>query len=158
MTRRPRLRLPELLVLGAAITVLVLLLWPHHVDGAITWLASDPALGTAGGAGGVVWWALEDLGNIALFAPLGFALAWWSRRPVFAILAGATVSLLCEAVQHWVPTRHASLQDVAWNVLGTLAGIAIAFAVGRARSTGRSTLEEELRRLDASAPPVGVDA
>jgi hypothetical protein len=158
MTRRPRLRLPELLVLGAATAVLVLLLWPHHVDGAITWLASAPALGAAGGPGGIVWWALEDLGNIALFAPLGFALAWWSRRPVFAILAGATVSLLCEALQHWIPTRHASLQDVAWNVLGTLAGVAIAFAVGRARSTGRPTLEEELQRLERTVPAVGVDA
>ncbi|HEV7623366.1 MAG TPA: VanZ family protein [Amnibacterium sp.] len=158
MTRRPRLRLPELLVLGAATAVLVLLLWPHHVDGAITWLASAPGLGAAGGAGGVVWWALEDLGNIALFAPLGFALAWWSRRPVFAILAGATVSLLCEALQHWIPTRHGSLQDVAWNVLGTLAGVAIAFAVGRARATGRPTLEEELMRLEQAAPRVGADA
>ena len=158
MTRRPRLRLPELLVLAAALTVLVLLLLPHHVDGVVTWLAADPALGSAGGAGGVVWWALEDLGNIALFAPLGFALAWWSRRPVFAILAGATVSLLCEAAQHWIPTRHASLQDVGWNVLGTLAGVAIAFAVGRARTIGRPSLEEELRRLEQAAPPVGVDA
>jgi hypothetical protein len=158
MTRRPRLRFPELLVLGAATAVLVLLLWPHHVDGPVTWLASAPVLGAAGGTGGLVWWALEDLGNIALFAPLGFALAWWSRRPVFAILAGATVSLLCEAVQHWIPTRQASLQDVAWNVLGTLAGVAIAFAVGRAGSTGRPTLEEELRRLEQSAPPVRVDA
>lgn len=158
MTRRPRLRLPELIVLAAAVTVLVLLLVPHHVDGAITWLVSDPALGAAGGAGGVVWWALEDLGNIALFAPLGFALAWWSRRPVFAILAGATVSLLCEAAQHWIPTRHASLQDVGWNVLGTLAGVAIAFAVGRARSIGRPSLEEELRRLEQALPPVEVDA
>jgi hypothetical protein len=158
MTRRPRLRLPELLVLAAAAAVLALLLWPHHVDGVVTRLASAPALGAAGGAGGVVWWALEDLGNIALFAPLGFALAWWSRRPMFAILAGATVSLLCEAAQHWIPTRHASLQDVAWNVLGTLAGVAIAFAVGRASSAGRPTLEEELRRLEQAAPAVRVDA
>ncbi|MCU1472296.1 VanZ family protein [Amnibacterium sp.] len=158
MTRRPRLRLPELLVLGAAVAVLVLLLWPHHVDGAVTWIASAPALGAAGGSGGLVWWALEDLGNIALFAPLGFALAWWSRKPVFAILAGATVSLLCEALQHWIPSRHASLQDVAWNVLGTLAGVAIAFAVGRAVSTGRPTLEEELRALEQAQSPVEVDA
>jgi hypothetical protein len=158
MTRRIRLRLPEVLVIGAALAVLVLLLWPHHVDGVVTWLASSPALGAAGGVGGVVWWALEDLGNIALFAPLGFALAWWSRRPLFAILAGATVSLVCEAAQTWIPTRHPSLQDVAWNVLGTLAGVAIAFALGRARASGRRTLEEELRRLERMADRVEVDA
>jgi glycopeptide antibiotics resistance protein len=155
MTRRIRLRLPEVLVIGAALAVLVLLLWPHRVDGVVTWLASSPALGTAGG---VVWWALEDLGNIALFAPLGFALAWWSRRPLFAILTGATVSLVCEAAQTWIPTRHPSLQDVAWNVLGTLAGVAIAFALGRARASGRRTLEEELRRLERMADRVEVDA
>lgn len=151
MNRRPRLRLPELLVIGAAVAVLVLLLWPHHVNGVI--FAAVQAKG-----GSLVWWALEDLGNIALFAPLGFALAWWSRRPLFAILAGATVSLVCEAAQQWIPTRHASLQDVAWNVLGTLAGVAIAFALGRARAHGRPTLEEELRRLEQEAARVEVDA
>lgn len=158
MNRRTRLNLRQLVVLGAAAAVLVALLWPHHVDGAITWLASGPELGAAGGAGGVVWWALEDLGNIALFAPLGFALAWWSRRPLFSLLAGASVSLLCEAAQHWIPTRHASLQDVLWNVLGTLAGMAIAFALGRSRAAASRSFEDELRRLDHAAPTLGVDA
>lgn len=158
MNRRTRLPLRQMVVLGAAAAVLVALLWPHHVDGAITWLASGPELGAAGGAGGIVWWALEDLGNIALFAPLGFALAWWSRRPLFALLAGATVSLVCEAAQHWIPTRVPSLQDVLWNVLGTLAGVALAFALGRSRAAASLSFDEELRRLEQSTPKLGADA
>ena len=150
-----RLRLPHIAVLVSAAAVLALLLWPHHVDGVITGVSDQPGLG---GTGGPVWWALEDLGNIALFAPLGFALAWWSHRPTFALLAGATVSLLCEAAQHWIPTRHASLADVAWNVLGTIAGVALAVAVGRARSHRPPSLDEELRRLQREAARAGVDA
>ena len=158
MNRRTRLNLRQLVVLGAAAAVLVALLWPRHVDGAATWLASAPASGGAGGVGGVVWWALQDLGNIALFAPLGIALAWWSRRPLFALLAGATVSLVCEAAQHWIPTRHTSLQDVLWNVLGTLAGVAVAFALGRSRAAASRSLDDELRRLEQASPTLGVDA
>ena len=157
MNRHPRLQLRQLVVLAAAAAVLVALLWPHHVDGGITGWPPGPGSARRR-AGGVVWWALEDLGNIALFAPLGFALAWWSRRPLFSLLAGATVSLVCEAAQHWIPARHASLQDVLWNVLGTLAGMAIAFALGRSRAAASRSFEDELRRLEQTAPTLGVDA
>jgi hypothetical protein len=124
---------PQVVAFGVAAVVLAVLLWPHHVDGAISRLTDSALLG-APGSGSPVWWALEDLGNIALFAPLGFTLAWWTRRPVVALLAGAAVSLACEFAQHWVPTRVPSLLDVAWNVLGTAAGVALAVAVGRARA------------------------
>lgn len=127
--------LPQALTVGVAAGVLALLLWPHHVDGVITWLADSSLLGS-GRAGSAVWWALEDLGNIALFAPLGFAVAWWTRRPVLALLVAASVSLVCELAQTWIPTRHPSLLDVGCNVLGAAVGVVLAVALARTRRSG----------------------
>lgn len=125
-----------MLAVGLAVGVLAVLLWPHHVDGVVVLLARSPLFGSSA-PGSAVWWALEDLANIALFAPLGFALAWWSRRPAVALLAGVGVSLACEFAQHWIPTRHPSLLDAFWNALGTVVGIALAVLVGRLRAGSR---------------------
>jgi VanZ family protein len=129
MIRRPRPR--ELAAAFVVAGIAALLLWPHHVDGAIDWIASSPVFGAQAGMGHAVWWALEDLGNAALFVPLGFALARWTRKPLLALAAGAAVSVLCELAQHWIPTRQPSLLDVAMNVLGTAVGVLIAVGVRR---------------------------
>lgn len=134
--RGTRFGLPQVLTVGMAAAVLGVLLWPHHVDGVIGALAGSAAFGSAA-PGSPTWWALEDLGNIALFAPLGFALAWWTRRPVVALLAGVMISLLCEFAQQWIPTRHPSLLDALLNALGMVVGIALAVAVGRSRAGAR---------------------
>jgi VanZ family protein len=138
----PRARpLPLLLGVGALGLVLVVLLAPHHTDLPIAWLSASHLLGNAAGSGTPLWWALEDLGNIALFVPLGLVLAL--RLPALPAWAVATAgSACCEIAQLWIPTRHASALDVAMNSVGAAVGAALvllhrAAAQRRTAATGR---------------------
>ena len=121
----PRVRLlPPLLGLAAIVLVLVVLLAPQHTDLPIAWLSASHLLGDAAAGGTPLWWALEDLGNVALFVPLGLVLALRLRAaPAWAT---ATVgSICCEVAQLWIPTRHASVLDVAMNSIGAAVGVAL---------------------------------
>jgi len=76
---------------------------------------------------------LSDLvQNVALFVPLGFAVAFAGGR---AIVVGAAASLTVEMLQLFVPGRYASPLDLATNTLGAWLGAALyrslAGAVGR---------------------------
>ncbi len=74
------------------------------------------------------------VGNLAMFSLWAFLL--WKfldgpgRSPahnhVDVILAGTLFSLGIETVQLFLPTRAADVNDVFWNVLGTIAGSALA--------------------------------
>ena len=74
------------------------------------------------------------VGNLAMFALWAFLL--WkfldgqgrtpARNHVDVILVGALFSLGIESVQLFLPTRAADINDVFWNVLGTIAGSALA--------------------------------
>jgi len=76
------------------------------------------------------------VGNLAVFA-LWSWLAWrfldgkgrsrW-RNDVDVLLAGTLFSVGIETVQLFLPTRAADINDVFWNVLGTLTGVLIAHA------------------------------
>jgi glycopeptide antibiotics resistance protein len=119
-----RARLLPLLGLAAIVLVLVVLLAPHHTDLPIAWLSASHLLGDAAAGGTPLWWALEDLGNIALFVPLGLVLAL--RLRAVPAWATATVgSVCCEVAQLWIPTRHASVLDVAMNSIGAAVGVAL---------------------------------
>ncbi|WP_158590159.1 VanZ family protein [Amnibacterium setariae] len=120
--RRPRLL--RVLAAAAALLVLVVLLAPAHTDLPIAWLSASHLLGNAAAGGTPLWWALEDLANIALFAPLGAALAL-RLRPVPAWLVAVAASACCETAQLWIPTRHASVLDVAMNTIGAAAGVVL---------------------------------
>ncbi|MGE5344596.1 MAG: VanZ family protein [Acidithiobacillales bacterium] len=75
-------------------------------------------------------------GNLAVFA-LWAWLAWrfldgkgrsrW-RNDVDVLLAGTLFSVGIETIQLFLPTRAADINDVFWNVFGTLTGVAIAHA------------------------------
>ena len=74
------------------------------------------------------------VGNLAMFAVWAFLL--WKfldgpgrtpgRNHVDVILVGVLFSLGIESVQLFLPTRAADINDVFWNVLGTVAGSALA--------------------------------
>ncbi len=74
------------------------------------------------------------VGNLAMFAIFAFLL--WkfldgpdrsaARNDVDVILVGTLFSLGIESVQLFLPTRAADVNDVFWNVLGTIAGSAVA--------------------------------
>lgn len=77
-------------------------------------------------------------GNLLLFAPWAF-LAWkfldgadrsTLRTHVDVLLFGVLLSVGVEAVQLFLPTRAADVNDVLWNVLGTVVGALLAH-VGR---------------------------
>ena len=121
MRRPPLLRV----LAGVAIAfVLVVLLAPQHTDLPITWLHASGLLGDAVAGGTPLWWALEDLSNVALVLPVGLILA---RRlqPVPAWALAVAGSVLCETAQLWIPSRHASLRDVVMNAAGAAIGVAV---------------------------------
>lgn len=73
------------------------------------------------------------LGNVLLFAPLGFFGALLGRsRPMawtwLAVVCGVSLVLATalQVVQLYLPGRVPNLQDVAWNMLGVAGGIAAA--------------------------------
>lgn len=73
--------------------------------------------------------------NMAAYAPFGFLLALWARRPLprlaLAILTGTLLSLAMESTQMLLPTRDASNVDVVTNGAGTTIGALIALALDR---------------------------
>jgi glycopeptide antibiotics resistance protein len=91
------------------------------------------------GHGGVlsnafVYAVVGIVGNLAMFALWAFLL--WTfldgpgrtpaRNHVDVILVGVLFSLGIESIQLFLPTRAADINDVFWNVLGTIAGSAFA--------------------------------
>jgi hypothetical protein len=108
-------RLVPLLALFAAMAfVLLLTLVPREGSPAL----SSPRLSILGGRRG----GADALANIALFIPLGMALAGAKLRLWQAVAAAALVSLCVEAAQYWIPGRSPALGDVAMNTLGGLTG------------------------------------
>jgi glycopeptide antibiotics resistance protein len=84
---------------------------------------------------------IEEVANVALFAPLGMlgVLAFGTRRWWVVALAGTAMSAAVELAQGaFLPARVASLTDVATNGLGALSGAALAALIGsRTRRRGR---------------------
>ncbi len=91
------------------------------------------------GHGGVlsnafVYAVVGIVGNLAMFAAFAFLL--WkfldgpgrsaARNHVDVILVGTLFSLGIESIQLVLPTRAADVNDVFWNVLGTVAGSLLA--------------------------------
>lgn len=67
--------------------------------------------------------------NLLAYMPFGLFLVAALRRRFeggaalgLALLAGGLLSLTMESLQQWLPSRDASLADLALNLLGTLAG------------------------------------
>ena len=82
----------------------------------------------------LVYAVVGIVGNLAMFALWAFLL--WkfldgpgrsaARNHADVILVGALFSLGIESIQLFLPTRAADINDVFWNVLGTIVGSALA--------------------------------
>ena len=83
----------------------------------------------------------DVLGNVLLFLPIGF-LGMFALRPEasarrrFALLTLMALGLgaALQLAQIFLPTRDANLQDVLWNMVGTIAGAWLAVLADRHRS------------------------
>ena len=105
--------------------------------GAISWLTLKP-IPEQGEATRLTPWTCLFCGaqgtadvllNIALFVPLGAALAWMGSGRLNSLALGASLSLAIELAQATlVPGRDPALGDVVANAFGTLAGASLALA------------------------------
>jgi glycopeptide antibiotics resistance protein len=81
------------------------------------------------------------IGNMLLFLPWGFLMfitLYGVERPtvqtyVLTILLGISFSSAIEAVQYFLPSRVADVNDVIWNSAGTLLGALLGHARLRLR-------------------------
>jgi glycopeptide antibiotics resistance protein len=81
------------------------------------------------------------IANMLLFLPWGFLMfitLYGAQRPtvqtyVLTILLGMSFSMAIEAVQYFLPTRVADVNDVIWNSVGTLVGALLGHARLRLR-------------------------
>ena len=92
------------------------------------------------------WYAAKDIVlNLLGFVPFGFltfiyyrgaSAGQWLRTIIVATLTGATLSLVIEVGQVWLPTRDSSLLDLALNTAGTGIGALLAGWVYGSRPRG----------------------
>jgi len=94
---------------------------------------------------GIPSYLLVDLaGNIAVFVPVGAALAMamkhrsWPIRVLLATLLGAALSLSIELIQTRIPTRIPGVEDWVLNTIGTAAGALIACKVQKSRTRSKA--------------------
>jgi len=82
----------------------------------------------------------DIVANMALFVPLGLALAWGHGRRALlaATLAGALFSLSIEGYQVYTHDRLATITDILSNTCGT--------AIGATLATRRSSRAANVRR------------
>jgi hypothetical protein len=81
------------------------------------------------------------IANIALFLPWAFflfLLLYTVKRPtvqtyVLTLLLGFSFSCTIEAVQYFLPTRVADINDIIWNSVGTLFGAVLGHLRARVR-------------------------
>ncbi|HZM36661.1 MAG TPA: VanZ family protein [Burkholderiales bacterium] len=85
----------------------------------------------------------DNAANLLAYLPLGLLLALclsgigsFALRVIVATLAGAALSLSMEFLQQYVPTRVASVADLATNTCGALAGALLASFLDPARFPG----------------------
>ena len=81
---------------------------------------------------------VEAGANVVMFAPFGVLAGLLARRRWPVVLAGAAISAGIEATQAlFLPTRVATVQDVAMNTLGALVGVAVLVVVAHLRAGRR---------------------
>ena len=138
MTLRPsrEISLPGIRM-GSPLSEVNLRLFSHKVEAAKYLLGSD--FPTARRAART-YLIVDVLGNIAVFVPLGAALAvasfprnrrigarWWLQ----VIATGLLLSLSIELIQLAIPSRATDVDDVILNTLGTAVGTAVTWGVYR---------------------------
>ncbi len=84
-----------------------------------------------------IHWLINIGGNVAVFAPLGAAMALGQSgrsaraRVLWGVASGAILSALIEGLQMMQPTRVSSLGDWALNTFGALIGALAVILVTR---------------------------
>lgn len=77
-------------------------------------------------------WSVSDLlVNVALFIPLGIALAFARAGRTTRWLLPLTLAIVIEAIQLTIPGRFTTLSDIATNTFGALLGAALPRWAGR---------------------------
>ena len=121
----------------------------HHLFIPSEYVVLDKTvLGTSRSAIPRDWYAAKDIVlNLLGFVPFGFltfiyyrgaSTGQWLRTIIIATLTGATLSLVIEIGQVWLPTRDSSLLDLALNTAGSGFGALLAGWIDRSRPSGRS--------------------
>ena len=78
---------------------------------------------------------VEAGANVVMFAPFGVLAGLLARRRWPVVLAGAAISAGIETTQAlFLPSRVATVQDVAMNTLGALVGVAVLVVVHHRRT------------------------
>ena len=88
---------------------------------------------------------LRDIAvNIIGFVPFGFFVFCFRRikspersvrNVLFAVAAGAALSLAIELIQVWLPQRSSAVTDIAFNTLGAILGVMLAVLVRSGTTT-----------------------
>ena len=79
----------------------------------------------------------DILGNVVLFVPFGI-LGMLAAKPgtqnlrrlVFVCLLGTVFAFALQVAQLYLPSRDQALQDVFWNLLGTVVGATLGMVAG----------------------------
>jgi glycopeptide antibiotics resistance protein len=124
------------------VTLLLIGLWPSHVDQSFDVVRLEPVQWLMHGfdlTRSQTYRLVEFMANVALFVPLGVQAITWSPRSrwIHAVLLGLTVSGAIELIQEVArPDRTASWTDVAANTTGAaLGGLLVLVWAGRRRET-----------------------
>jgi len=143
----PRTRLPHVLAVLYTLAIVYASLQPFSgwtpPPDATFWLLAPPK----------PWWTRLDVAaNIVAYVPFGAFVALLARRAspaarvLSGTLAGLALSFAMETLQDWLPTRDATIVDLAANVAGAFAGAVVAAAIAR-RPTWRAALSWARHRL-----------
>lgn len=133
-----RTRLPHVLATLYGIAIVYASLEPFH-----PWLPPQTPFFLFG-TGYAHWIRYDALLNVLAYVPFGFFVALLrrgvspARRIAHSLVIGAAMSFAMESLQMYIPPRVASPFDLAANIVGALAGGAIATALARNQSTRES--------------------
>lgn len=115
--------MPRVWIIAALVPVLLITTWPAHQFAGhshwqmVEWVPFSRLM------------SIRDVvANIALFMPLGFAIAWPGGRAriAIAVITGITLSLFAELYQVYCHDAFPTTADVLSNTLGTALGAVLA--------------------------------
>jgi len=139
-----RTRLPHVLATLYGIAIVYASLEPFH-----PWLPPQTPFFLF--VTGQHWIRYDALLNVLAYVPFGFFVALLrrgvspGRRIAHSVVIGFAMSFAMESLQMYIPPRVASPFDLAANVVGALAGGALATMIARNQSTRESIYDARAR-------------
>ncbi len=136
------------------VPLLLVSLWPDRLDDASYISAVLDVLHSSGLPEWVKYSTVERLANMALYVPVGAALAvaFGPRRWWVALGVAIATSIAFESVQNLLASRSPSWLDILMNALGALAGTALVMTFNERRVRVIRPIEP---REPAPTPPTG---